>query len=70
MFELKPSGKSFIYTKNNKDPRIDPSGTPALTCDLYDDCPLRTTLWYRLLKKEFTNPEYTSVYTLALHVKL
>ena len=28
---VRPSGKSLIYIKNNKDPRIDPWGTPVLT---------------------------------------
>ena len=75
MFEFKPLGKSFIYTKN-KCVRIEPCRTPALTCDQYDDCPLRATLWCRLLKKECINSEYfpispiVSVYTLALHINL
>ena len=50
-FEFQLLGKLFICSRNNKSPRIEPSGTPALTCDQYDDFPLRTTLWYRLLKK-------------------
>ena len=43
-FEFQLLGKLFIYSRNNKSPRIEPSGTPALTCDQYDDFPLRTTL--------------------------
>ena len=75
-FDIKPLGKSFLYTKINKDPKIEPCRIPALTCDQYDDCPLRTTLWYWLLKKNMLTQKtfhispITSVYTLALHAKL
>ena len=51
-FEFKPLGKSFIYIENNKFPRIEPCGTPGLTCDSMMTAQ-RETPWYRLLKKEF-----------------
>ena len=32
-FEFSPSGKSLIQTMNNKGPKAEPCGTPALICD-------------------------------------
>ena len=32
-------GKSLIYTKKNREPKMDPCGTPALTGNQSDDCP-------------------------------
>ena len=46
-------GKSFIYTKKNNGPKIDPWGTPALIGDHLDYWLLRTTLWCLFLRNEF-----------------
>ena len=35
-FVVKPSGKSLIYAKKNRGPRIEPFGTPALNFDQFD----------------------------------
>ena len=52
-FEFKPLGKSLMQIKNSKGPRIDPSGTPALT-SAHDECwPFNTTLCFIQLKKYF-----------------
>ena len=37
--------KSLIYTKNNRDPKIDPWGMPASTGDHEDDWLFNKTLW-------------------------
>ena len=37
------STMSLIYTKNNKGPRMDPCGTPALICAQSDEAPGNTT---------------------------
>jgi len=36
-------GKSFIYNKNNKGPRIEPCGTPVVTLNDADLVPLNST---------------------------
>ena len=45
------SDKSLIYTKKNREPKMDPCGTPALTGNQFDDCPLSSTHWNLLLRK-------------------
>ena len=45
VFVFKPSGKSLIYTKKTKSPRIEPCGKPALIFDQFEHWPLRTTFW-------------------------
>ena len=45
-----PSGKSFIYTKNNRGPKTDPWRTPAVMF-AEEVWPLSTTLCSLLLKK-------------------
>ena len=42
--ELSPSGRSLIYIKNNRGPRMDPCGTPALIGNQLDFCPFNNTL--------------------------
>ena len=37
--ESNPLGKSFMYTKKNNGPKIDPWGTPGLMEDHLDDWP-------------------------------
>ena len=48
---LRPSDKSLIYLKNNKCPRIDPWGTPALTSAQDERWPFKTTLCFLLRRK-------------------
>ena len=40
-----PSGKSLIQTKNNKGPKIELRGTPALICGHFEVWPFRKTLY-------------------------
>lgn len=56
VFVVKPSGKSLIYTKKNRGPRIEPYGTPALNFDQFDQCSLRSTLWCLSFGNECINP--------------
>lgn len=59
LFEFNTTGKPFRYIKKtHKSPRIEPYGSLVLTCGQYNDCPLRTTFLYCLLKKEWVDPEY------------
>ena len=37
--EVTPSGKSFIYIRNNNGPKVDPCGTSAKMFFRYDVCP-------------------------------
>ena len=43
--EFSPSGRLLIYIKNNRGPRMDPCGTPALIGRQLDSCPFNNTLW-------------------------
>ena len=36
--------KSLIKVKNNKGPKIEPCGTPALNVAVLETCPFKTTL--------------------------
>ena len=42
--ELSPSGRPLIYIKNNRGPRMDHCGTPALTGNQLDSCLFNNTL--------------------------
>ena len=45
--DFKPSGKSFIYIKNNKGPKTEPCGTPARILVHFDVRPMsRTRCWW------------------------
>ena len=57
-FEVSPSGKSLIKTKNNKGPRTEPCRTPALICDYFEVWTLRRTLWGLSDKNESISPKY------------
>ena len=37
------SDRSLMYNKRNTEPKTDPFGTPALTGNRFDDCPLSIT---------------------------
>ena len=50
-FEDNPSDKSLIYIKNNNGPSIEPWGTPALTSDQPETCPLNKTLCFLFFRK-------------------
>ena len=43
-------GKSLIYKKNKRVPRIDPWGTPAVVMEISDSVPLMSTNCLRLVK--------------------
>ena len=45
------SDKSLIYTKKNRGPKMDPCGTPALTCNQFDYYPFSITRWNLLLRE-------------------
>ena len=53
--DIKLSGRSFMYIKNSKGPKIEPWGTPDLIGDQLEDCPLSKTRWYLLFKKLSSN---------------
>ena len=44
------SDRLLIYTKKNRGPKVDLWGTPALTGNQFDYCPLSITRWNLLLK--------------------
>ena len=46
--ELSPSDRSLIYIKNNRGPRMNPCGTPALIGSQLDSWPFNNTLWILL----------------------
>ena len=43
--------KSLIKVKNNKGPKIEPCGAPALHVAVLETCPFKTTLWYPFAEK-------------------
>ena len=45
--ELRPSGKSFIYSNNSNGPKTVPWGTPDVATTGVDDAPSITTDWVR-----------------------
>ena len=49
--ELRPSGKSFIYSKNSSGPRTVPWGTPDVVTTGADEVLSITTDWVRYVKK-------------------
>jgi hypothetical protein len=60
-----------MYNKKNNGPRIEPCGTPNLTCfqceKYWLDClSLITTLWYLLFKYEVTNLKKYSSYLIKI----
>ena len=57
-FEVSPSGKSLIQTKNNKGSKTEPCGTPALICDHFEVWPFRKTHLFQLYT-------YSSYYNLT-----
>ena len=59
-FEVTHSDKSFIKTKNDKGPRIEPCGTPALIYDHFEFWLFRRTLWNLSDKNEAISPKYSS----------
>ena len=48
-------GRSLIYIKKSKGPRILPSGTPQVTVLAVDRLPLTLHLWVRLLKYDWNH---------------
>merc|ERR1712074_388886 len=50
--ELTCRGKSFIYNRNKRGPRIDPWGTPVATICFFDFCPFTKTYWFLLDRYE------------------
>ena len=49
--ELRPSGKSFKYSKNSSGPRTVPWGTPDVVTTGADEVLSITTDWVRYVKK-------------------
>ena len=49
-FDEMPLARSFIYIKNRSGPSMEPWGTPSLTSDQEEVCPLRNTLCFLFLK--------------------
>ena len=47
---FRPSGKSFIYIKNNSGPKTVPWGTPDVVTTGADDSPPITTDWVRCVR--------------------
>ena len=43
--------RSMIYTKNNREPKIDPSGMPTSTGDHDNGWPFNKTLWKLFVRK-------------------
>ena len=64
------SDKSLIYTKKNRGPKMDSCGTPALTVNQFDDCPLSITRWNLLLRKllisDRASPEIPTCHSYGL----
>ena len=65
-FEVNPSGKSLIYTKNNKGPRIEPCGVLGLICDHFEVWQLRKTLWNLSDKNRSISRSYFHIFPCAL----
>ena len=65
-FEVSLSGKSLIWIKNNKGPKIEPWGIPVLSCDHFEVWPYRKTLWNLSDKNESISPKYFSTYSHVL----
>jgi hypothetical protein len=48
-------GKSFMYIKNNRGPKLLPCGTPQVIIAVSDNSPLTQHLWLRLLRHDSKN---------------
>ena len=66
---LKSSVRSFMYTRKNRGPKIEPWGTPAEISPYDEHCPFKTVRCFRSLRKLLTRKR-SNILTIQVILKI